>query len=162
MTIEMAPVRGVANHYGTRTTKNKYGGQESTKMGVVKSAEWHFSFDDLPAALNSNLPQVIPANASIVSATLYIDEAFTSTSTTTDLTVGLEQKDGTDIDINGLIEADEATQTAIGTAGNIVTGAGALIGKSIGANPGQVIVLGSASDLLTGEARLIVEYAYDK
>ena len=105
---------------------------------------------------------VIPALASIVSAKLIIDKAFTSTSTTTDLTVGLEQKDGTDIDINGLIEADEATQTAIGTAGNIVTGAGALIGKSIGANPGQVIVLGSASDLLTGEARLIVEYAYDK
>jgi hypothetical protein len=152
MTIEMAPVRGVANHYGTRTTRNKYGGQESTKMGVVKSAEWHFSYDDLPAALNSNLPQVIPANASIVSATLYIDEAFTSTSGTTDLTVGLEQKDGTDIDVDGLVAAAEATQTAIGTAGNV----------GIGANPGQLIVDKSADDLTAGKARCVVEFAYDK
>lgn len=162
MTIELAPIRGVANHYGTRTTKNKYGGQESTKMGAVKSAEWHFTYDDLPAALNSNLPQVIPANASIVSAVLYVDEAFTSTSTTTDLTVGLEEKDGTDIDVNGLIEADEATQTAIGTAGNIVTGAGALIGKTIGTEAGQLIVAPSVDDLLTGKARVVVEYVYDK
>lgn len=158
----MAPVRGVANHYGTRTTKNKYGGQESTKMGVVKSAEWHFTYDDLPAALNSNLPQVIPANASIVSATMYVDEAFTSTSTTTDLTVGLEEKDGTDIDVNGLIEADEATQTAIGTAGNVVNGAGALVGKTIGTEAGQLIVAPSVDDLLTGKARVVVEFVYDK
>ena len=162
MTIEMAPIRGVANHYGTRTTKNKYGGQESTKMGVVKSAEWHFTYDDLPAALNSNLPQVIPANASIVSATLYIDEAFTSTSGTTDLTVGLEQKDGTDIDIDGLLTAANATQTTIGTAGNVIAGTGALVGVSVGANPGQLIVDSSADDLLTGKARCVVEFAYDK
>ena len=162
MTIEMAPIRGVANHYGTRTTKNKYGGQESTKMGVVKSAEWHFTYDDLPAALDSNLPQVIPANASIVSATLYVDEAFTSTSTTTDLTVGLEQKDGTDIDIDGLLTAANATQTTIGTAGNVIAGTGALVGVSVGANPGQLIVDSSADDLLTGKARCVVEFAYDK
>ena len=162
MTIELAPIRGVANHYGTRTTKNKYGGQESTKMGVVKSAEWHFTYDDLPAALNSNLPQVIPANASIVSATMYVDEAFTSTSTTTDLTVGLEEKDGTDIDVNGLIEADEATQTAIGTAGNVINGAGALVGTTIGTEAGQLIVAASVDDLLTGKARVVVEYVYDK
>ena len=162
MTIELAPIRGVANHYGTRTTRNKYGGQESTKMGVVKSAEWHFTYDDLPAALNSNLPQVIPANASIVSATLYIDEAFTSTSTTTDLTVGLEQKDGTDIDIDGLLTAANATQTTIGTAGNVIAGTGALVGVSVGANPGQLIVDSSAADLLTGKARCVVEFAYDK
>tara|TARA_R110001599_G_scaffold169362_2_gene359311 strand:+ start:779 stop:1264 length:486 start_codon:yes stop_codon:yes gene_type:complete len=161
MTIEMAPKRGVANSYGVRTTKNKYGGQENA-VGAVKSAEWHFKYNDLPAALNSNLPMVIPALASIVSAKLIIDVAFTSTSGTTDLTVGLEQKDGTDIDVNGLVEADEATQTAIGTAGNVVTGAGALIGKSVGAAAGQVIVDKSADDLLTGEARLIVEYVYDK
>tara|TARA_R110000823_G_scaffold5450_2_gene21463 strand:+ start:274 stop:762 length:489 start_codon:yes stop_codon:yes gene_type:complete len=162
MTIELAPIRGVANHYGTRTTRNKYGGQESTKMGVVKSAEWHFTYDDLPAALNSNLPQVIPANASIVSATLYVDEAFTSTSTTTDLTVGLEQKDGTDIDIDGLLTAANATQTTIGTAGNVIAGTGALVGVSVGANPGQLIVDSSADDLLTGKARCVVEFAYDK
>jgi len=162
MTIEMAPIRGVANHYGTRTTRNKYGGQESTKMGVVKSAEWHFTYDDLPAALDSNLPQVIPANASIVSATLYIDEAFTSTSGTTDLTVGLEQKDGTDIDVDGLITAVNAESALIDANGDVVNGTGALVGKGIGANPGQLIVDKSVDDLTAGKARCVVEFAYDK
>ena len=157
----MAPKRGVANHYGVRTTNNKYGGQENS-VGIVKSAEWEFSYNDLPVALNSNLPQVIPALATVVSAKLVVDAAFTSTSTTTDLTVGLEQKDGTDIDIDGLLTAANADQAAIGTAGNVVTGSGALVGKTIGAAAGQVIVASSADDLLTGSARLVVEYIYDK
>jgi len=161
MTIELAPKRGVANHYGVRTTSNKYGGQENS-VGVVKSAEWTVTYNDLPLALNSNLPMVIPALATIVSAKMIVDVAFTSTSTTTDLNVGLEQKDGTDIDPDGLIAAAEATQTAIGTAGNVVTGAGALIGKTIGADAGQLMIIPSVDDLLTGSARVIVEYVYDK
>ena len=161
MTIEMAPKRGVANHYGVRSANNKYGGQENS-VGIVKSAEWEFTYNDLPAALASNLPQVIPALATIVSAKLVVDAAFTSTSTTTDLTVGLEQSDGTDIDIDGLLTAANASQTVIGTAGNVATGSGALIGKTVGAAAGQVIVQSSDSDLLTGSARLVVEYIYDK
>jgi flagellar motor component MotA len=43
-----------------------------------------------------------------------------------------------------------------------VTGAGALVGTTIGAVAGQVVVTPSASDLLTGEGRLIVEYTYDQ
>jgi hypothetical protein len=162
MTLEIGRVRGVANHYGVRDTSNKYGGQESTKMGAVKSAEWAFTWDNLPAALNSNLAMVIPANASIVSAKLIVDVAFTSTSTTTDLDIGLYTKAGVAIDVDGLVDATEATQTAIGTAGNIITGAGALVGTTIGAVAGQVVVTPSASDLLTGEGRLIVEYTYDQ
>jgi hypothetical protein len=76
MTIELAPIRGVANHYGVRTTDNKYGGQESTKEGIVKSAEWSFSYDNLSTTLNSNLAQTIPANASIVEAKLYVDDCL--------------------------------------------------------------------------------------
>ena len=55
MTLEITPVRGVAAHYGPRETDNSHGGQESTKMGVTKTAEWDFTFDNLPEVLNSNL-----------------------------------------------------------------------------------------------------------
>jgi hypothetical protein len=152
---------GVLNHYGPRETNGKYGAA-SKGTGIVKRAQWDFSYDDLPDAATDGLGFVIPAGASIVSATLYVDAAFTSTSTTTDLTVGLQQADGTEIDNDGLVEADEATQTAIGTEGNVVTGAGALIGKSIGANNGELVVTPSVDDLTAGKARIVVEYVYDK
>ena len=152
---------GVLNHYGPRETNGKYGAA-SKGTGIVKRAQWDFSYDDLPDAATDGLGFVIPAGASIVSAVLYVDQAFTSTSTTTDLTVGLQQANGTEIDNDGLIEADEATQTAIGTEGNVVTGAGALIGKSVGANNGELVVTPSVDDLTAGKARIVVEYVYDK
>jgi len=152
---------GVLNHYGPRETNGKYGAA-SKGTGIVKRAQWEFSYDDLPDAATDGLGFVVPAGASIVSAVLYVDQAFTSTSTTTDLTVGLQQANGTEIDNDGLIEADEATQTAIGTEGNVVTGAGALIGKSIGANNGELVVTPSVDDLTAGKARIVVEYVYDK
>ena len=69
---------------------------------------------------------------------------------------------GVAIDADGLVSASEATQTAIGTAGNVVTGAGALVGKTSGATAGEVVVAPTVDDLLTGKARLVVEYVYDK
>jgi hypothetical protein len=92
-----------------------------------------------------------------LNARLEIITAFTSTSTTTDLTVGLEQADGTDIDLDGLVTAANATQDTIGAVG-LITGSGALVGASIGAAAGEVVVTPSVADLLTGEARLVVQY----
>jgi hypothetical protein len=162
MGFELDSKRGVFQSYGVRATNGKYGSQQSTKNGVVKSAIWDFDYNDLPSAGTSTLHAVIPAGATIVSARLYVDVAFTSTSTTTDLLIGLQQANGTEIDNDGLIAAAEATQTAIGTAGNVVTGAGALIGKTIGANAGELVVAPSTADLLTGAGRVVVEYVYDK
>lgn len=162
MGFELDSKRGVLQSYGVRATNGKYGSQQSTCNGIVKSAVWDFDYNDLPTAGTSNLQFKLPANATIVSAKLYVDVAFTSTSTTTDLTVGLAQADGTAIDADGLIAAAEATQTAIGTAGNVITGAGALIGKSIGANAGELVIAGTDTDLLTGAGRVVVEYVYDK
>lgn len=161
MSLELMAKTGVAAHFGPRTTDRKYGGQAPSD-GLVKAAVWEFDYNDLSDNLNSNLPFTIPAGATIVSAKLIVDTAFTSTSTLTDLDVGLQQADGTEIDNNGLITAAEATQTAIGTAGNVVTGAGALIGKTIGSAAGQLTVAPTTADLLTGAGRVIVEYIYDK
>lgn len=166
MTIAYDSTRGVAVQYGTRTTNGKYGAGDASEKGIVKQAMWDFVYSDLPGsqANASKLQFQIPANSTIVSAKLYIDAAFTSTSTTTDLTVGLNRAtDGTTaISATGLVTAAEATQTAIGTAGNVVTGAGALIGKLSDATyDGVVVVAASAADLLTGAARLVVEYVYN-
>ncbi len=162
MTFEIDAKRGVANHYVVRTTNGKFGAQQSTKNGIIKSAVWDFDYNDLPNYGSNGLQLSIPANATIVSAKLYVDVAFTSTSTTTDLDVGLYQAGGTVIDADGLITVSEATQTAIGTAGNVVTGAGALVGKTIGAAAGELKVTPSVDDLTAGAGRIVVEYIYNK
>ena len=61
----------------------------------------------------------------------------------------------------GKIEMDNEC-ALIAADGDVVNGTGALVGKSIGANPGQLIVDKSADDLLTGKARCVVEFVYDK
>ena len=155
MTFEIDAKRGVANHYGVRTTNQKFGGQVDDDL--IKTAAWTFSYNDLPAGGTNKLQYSIPANAKILDVYLEIITGFTSTSTTTDLTVGLEQADGTDIDLDGLVTAANATQTTIASVGLIV-GSGALVGASIGAAAGEVVVTPSVADFLTGESRLVVQY----
>jgi len=91
-----------------------------------------------------------------------VDVAFTSTSTTTDLDIGLYTSAGAAIDADGLITAANATQTAIGTAGNVVTGSGALVGKTIGASAGELVVTPTVADLTAGAGRVVVKYVYNK
>jgi hypothetical protein len=162
MPFELDSRRGVFQSYGVRTTNGKYGSQQGTKNGVIKSAIWDFVFNDLPSAGTSAIHAVIPAGATIISTRLLVDVAFASTSGTTTLTVGLQQANGTEIDNDGLIQAAQATDTAIETVGNVITGAGALIGKTIGANNGELVVTPSVADLTAGKGRIVVEYVYDK
>jgi len=117
-----------------------------------------FDYNNLPVAGTNNLQYSIPANSRILSAKLEIITAFTSTSTTTDLNIGLATSAGVAIDAAGLVTATEATQTAIAVVGSVITGAGLLVNKTIGAVAGELTVAGSAADLLTGRARLLVQY----
>lgn len=160
MAFENTAIRGVAAHYGPRTTNQKFGGQGDAKL--VKLAVWDFDYNDLPTFGSNNLQHVIPAGATIVSAELIVDTAFTSTSTTTDLDIGLYTAAGVAIDADGLIAAAQATQTAIGTEGNLVTGAGALIGKTVGAVAGELKVTPTVADLTAGAGRIVVKYVYGK
>lgn len=161
MSLETQSIRGVTKNFGTRETQGKYGARTYGE-GYIKTSIWTFDYDDLPAGGATNQEHVIPAGSTIVSAKLRIVTAFTSTSTTTDLTVGLEQSDGTDIDLDGLITAAQATQTTIGTAGNLIDGssgtAGALINTTIGSADGELVVTPSVDDLTAGRAEMIVEY----
>lgn len=150
---------GVLNHYGPRDVNQKYGGQTSDE--IVKFASWTFDYNDLPAGGTNKLGMSLPAYAKILSARFEVLTGFTSTSTTTDLDVGLEQADGTDIDLDGLLTAAQLTQTVIATRGNFVTGTGALVGASIGANAGELVVTPTVADLTAGKARVIVEYVVE-
>lgn len=160
MTFEVDSKRGVLNHYGVRTVDSKFGGEQCDE--VIKTVQWTFSYNDLPAGAATKLGYSIPANSTILMAKLQIIDAFTSTSTTTDLTVGLEQADGTDIDLDGLITAAQATQTTIAVANSVIDGASgtpaALIGTTIGTAAGELVVTPSVADLTAGKARLIVQY----
>lgn len=156
MGFELDSKRGVYNHYGVRTTKKSFGGNIEDE--VIKIAEWTFDYNDLPTYGTSNLQHSIPANARILSARLEIITAFTSTSTTTDLEIGLYTSAGVAIDADGLVTAANADQTAIANTGVVIVGSGALVNDTIGATAGEVVVAPTVADLLTGRARLIVEY----
>lgn len=157
MGFENTSGRNVLSHYGTRELDKKFGGVYGTK-DAVKTAEWIFDYDDLPVGGTDSMSVSIPANARIVSAKFEVITAFTSTSTTTDLTVGLEQADGTAIDADGLLSATDLTQTVIADVGSLTTGTGALVGDTIGAAAGELVVAPNVDDLLTGRARVLVEY----
>lgn len=158
MSFETAPKRDVLVHYGPRKIVDKKYGGLFGHDGPVKTAEWVFTYDDLPVATTSELAHKIPANAMIKSARFEVITAFTSTSTTTDLAVGLEQADGTVIDLDGLLTAVNLDQAVIANTGVLVAGSGALVGDTIGAAAGVLYVTPSVDDLLTGKARVIVEY----
>jgi hypothetical protein len=163
MALETQLIRGVTKNYGARETTGKYGSNH-TRLDNIKLAKWVFDYDELPTNDSTNMGLSIPANSTIISAKLRIITAFTSTSTTTDLTVGLRTASASseDIDDDGLITAAQATQTTIAVVNSIIDGSSgtpaALIGKTIGTSAGELYVVGSVDDLLTGRAEMLVEY----
>lgn len=157
MGLELAGTRGVLNHYGPRSTERKYGGKH-TKKDAIKEVSWTFDATDLPTGGTSAMEYSIPAGATIVSARAEIITAVVSTSTTTDLLIGLVQADGTEIDYDGFLTAAQLDQAAILVEGSLTTGTGALVGFTIGAAAGELSVTASAADLLSGRVRVLVEY----
>jgi hypothetical protein len=167
MTFEKQALRGVFNHFGPRKTDSHFGGR--IDIDVIKSVQWTFDYTQIGTNAgtdviggSTNLEFSIPANSTILSAKLQVITPWVSTSTTSDMDIGLEQADGTDIDLDGLITAAQATQTTLGVAGAIIDGAsgtpGALIGKTIGAAAGELVVTPTVDDFTAGKARLIVTY----
>lgn len=93
----------------------------------------------------------VPKGALVVSAKLYFTAAGADGTKTID--VGLEQKDGTVIDADGLVDG------AVITAG-VKTGAGALIGTAL-TSDGYVVATkatGDADDFKGLKGWLVVEY----
>lgn len=157
----------VRQHYGKRTLTTRYG-VVTSHNNILQVANYVFSWDDLPSAGEGELEFVIPAYSTPIRAYLEVVEAFagsdSATASTDFIIVGLQQADGTEIDNDGLIKVGALTEidargdvvdhTATGDSG----GAPALIGTSIGANDGQLVVQVDDGSLTAGVGRIIVEY----
>ena len=126
--------RRAATHYGTREIEDVIGTGYSADQGK-EVLEYNFSFDDLPVEGQDAAILQLPANAVLVAASIDVVTAMTGTSGT--LTLGLKQPDGTVIDVDGI---DVAVAQAVLLANARIIADGALIGKTIGANAGQLVV----------------------
>ena len=89
----------------------------------------------------------IPAGAAIKSASVQV---LSTISGGTNFALGLSQPSGTVIDADGILAASTAT-----AAGTYIEGAGALVGATIGANPGQLTL---TSTRTAGKIKVLVEY----
>lgn len=160
MAFEKHVKRGVMQNFGPRKTNLRFGGDNEANL--IRRAQWVFKYNDLPVPGTSAFEMVVPAGSTILSAQMRILQAFTSTSTTTDLLVGLQDSVGNEIDNDGLITAAHATQTAIALVGSMIDGGtgtpGALVGKSIGGTNGELVVAPTANDLTAGRAIVYIEY----
>lgn len=93
----------------------------------------------------------IDANASIVSAKLIVGTAFVGG---TSYNIGLYEEDGTVIDADGI---DAAVATAALTAGTVIDCDGALVGETVGAAKGHLVVAATGT-FTAGTAKLVIEY----
>jgi len=159
MSLENTSSRGVLAHYGPRGVDETHGGETAGESGIERVVEYLFDYNDLPAYGATNLEHVIPAGARVIEATFDVLVAFTSTSTTTDLSVGLWQDDnGATYDEDGLLTAAQLTQAVIATLVR-TTGTGAVVNGVPLTEAVQVYVTPNVDDLLTGKAKLTVKYA---
>lgn len=130
----------------TEATRTNGGSYEDRHYGSVQIFEIEFDLTGITATAGATILAdnvVIPKNAQIEFAELLMEVAATSGGSAA-LNVGLCRLDrSTEIDFDGIIAAGAlATHNAIGskvvyTKGS--TAAGALIGQSVGSNPGLVV-----------------------
>lgn len=98
---------------------------------------------------------MLPAGVIIQSAKLTVTEAFDSAGDALTLTIGMEKKDGTEIDNDGIDAA--IAQAAIDAIGDDIACDGALIGTKLAADGFfSVTVAGAAAT--AGKAELIVKF----
>ena len=157
MGFEVGAKRNVASHYGPRTTDGQFGGQESSKEGLLKTAEWDFSYSNLPVAGTTALTLKLPANAMVKSAVIYITTAWAGTSTPT-MQAGIV---GASTDPNGLVDEAQGTNALILTKGAVITGAGVFIGKTVGTSDAAITVTAQTGAFTAGSAKLRITYAYN-
>lgn len=184
------------NHYGPRVVDSRYGGNKRSPNGVV-TASWTIDLakeiTGAPATTNvllaadtdgNQMEHLIPAYAKILSCRAVCQTAIATlggtAASTADLQVGLEQTDGTDIDLDGLIDATDGALTIVsndwveargvyfqgGSAALVPDyGSAATPGEtvSIGAAAGNLYVLLTIDDItnmtsISGTIKIMVEY----
>lgn len=124
MTIEV--VNGVRRNFGPRDAEDKVPGKVLT-AGEVKEIVVDFNYDDLPTnSTNDALVQLIPAYAAVTQVLLFVKTTFAGG---TDIQIGTEQADGTDVDLDGFVTAAQGAVANL-VAGYVVSGRGAQVVES--------------------------------
>lgn len=149
MSIEVH--NGVRNFYGPRDSEDKLPALIKTE-GYTKQMVVDFNYDDLPTySADGAMVLEIPADSLIVSSKLHVKTAAAGG---TSYNIGLYESDSTVIDADGL---DAAVATAALTEDAWIVNDGALVGATIGAAAGQVVVAATGT-FTAGSYRLIIEY----
>ena len=134
---------GLEVGFGPQVRDNLDAGSNHVK-GKVKQIQMAVSYEDLPKVgeAHSTKDFFIPAGAQIVSAHYTAEVDFDNA-----VEFGLSEKDGTEIDQDGLIATGTTT----------AAGAGALIGTKISEN-GYLTVTETTTAPTAGKGTLVVEY----
>ena len=146
---------GLRVRFGTLDSMN-FRPAAVTEGSALKTIVLEFDYANYPQPNGSGVvDQVfIPAGAYVVRSTLQVDAAWTGG---TDLQIGTEQADGTDIDLDGFHTA-AATVTANLTAGAVLAGGGADVGTVVDGTNNAYIKVTANGTYTTGSARLIIDY----
>lgn len=143
--------------FGTRRSESNSAPQTST-AGVYQEFRMAIKgteLNDVATAAEVENGAVIPAGAFLVSASLYVNTAFTSEGVAV-LDLGLlNATTGAITDDDGI---DAAVALAALEAGDVVACDGALIGTQLAA-PNKVIASYDTAAYTAGEATLVVRYA---
>lgn len=149
---------GLKVGFGPRHTDNTQAGPYKTE-GLFKQIEKRIYGVDVPATdttavQGDEVP--IPADAVGLRAYVQVTDAFASAGGDATLSIGVKQKDGTTIDVDGI---DAAIAEADLSAGAVITADGDLINASVGDDDAYITFTYGTEAFTAGEAVLIVEYA---
>ena len=114
MAFESLTGTGSMAHYGVRDTNQKFGGMVSDG-GDSKKAIWTFDYDDLPVNGVNQMQAYIPAYATMTECRISVLTAFVGG---TGYDIGLEEADGSVIDLDGLF--DNLVVADIDTRGQVI------------------------------------------
>lgn len=176
MATEYTSASGIGTSYGPRLDETEFplgiGAKESTR-GNLTELEYRFNLTGpLPAGSTvSNLVKVIPANACILSAVMYVEVAAAGSSGVLD--IGLIQQDGGAADPDGLFDGIAQATMAVntwhlgngallpaGTVTNDGTGTDPVITtlSRTNAEPTQVVASVASGTFTGGRVRVIITY----
>jgi hypothetical protein len=149
---------GLVVRFGLEQAKEALAGA-GAQAGEMKTVEAVLDSDRM-AAFGTNLilgeatKVCLPAGFKLVSATLYVEEAFDSSGDALTLSIGLCEQDGTVIDDDGIDSA--IAQAAIDSTSESVACDGALIGTIL-AKDSFLTVLANTATATAGRGHLVIK-----
>lgn len=142
---------GLEVGFGRSNTKNLQAGSIEVK-GQVRQLELEVYFDEANTGASAK-NAVLPVGAVVLSATVYVKQAFVGG---TALNVGTIKNDGSGAAATALVTATESAVANL-TAGAVIKGAGALIGATVATDPVQITCAPTGSHT-AGRATVLIEY----